>query len=69
LFRFAGKSRSRPTRWARVTFKIDRQGVAEEVASAARGTASVGCGLLTAVNEGEGEVSVSMHYFQGEIQP
>lgn len=54
---------------AKVTFKIDRQGVVEQVASGASGTASVGCGLLTAVNEGDGEMSVSMHYFQGEIQP
>ena len=54
---------------ARVTFKIDRQGVVEQVASAVNGTASVGCGLLTTVNEGDGEVSVSIHYLQGEIQP
>lgn len=54
---------------ARVTLKIDRQGVVEQVASAASGTATVGCGLLTTVNEGDGEVTVSIHYLQGEIQP
>lgn len=54
---------------AKVTFKIDRQGAVEQVAAGASGTSSVGCGLLTAVNEGDGEISVSMHYFQGEIQP
>jgi hypothetical protein len=60
-------TKANPSGEARVTFKIDRR-CCGEVASGG-GTASVGCGLLTAVNEGEGEVSVSMHYLQGEIQP
>lgn len=51
-----------------VSWKITRQGVTEDVASGADGTATVGCGQLTITNTGPDEATISIHYLQGAIQ-
>lgn len=52
----------------RVTWRITRQDGTEDVGSGAAGTATVGCGQLTATNDGADAISVSVWYVQGETQ-
>lgn len=51
-----------------MTWRITQGDSTEDVGSGADGTATVGCGLLTAMNTGPATISVSVRYVQGEIQ-
>lgn len=52
---------------ASIAWEITRQDIRQEVASGAQGTATVGCGMLTAVNRSQTTLTVSVHYVQGRM--
>lgn len=49
-----------------VTWRVTQQGATNDIASGADGSATTGCGLITAVNTGLDQVTVNVRYILGQ---